>query len=350
MKKSCFVLGSVLLGIVVLPDFSHGAFGDIPCYECHDGTACSGPNNECGSCHAIPPATGAHLVHFGSATETTVYGDTRVTGDFSSFSSTNIIGCGNCHPLDRNSHGNGTWGDIELYNAAAPAGSIKIRNVSASYDSATKTCSNVYCHSANRWTTDGPVPEPWPGGAASPLPDNIITERVYQSVSWEGGGLGCNGCHTNSPTTTSVDNDGGAGDSHNWIDQYGYNNFHIWNMSWDPIGCRTCHNETVKDPSPWSQDPVTSQRTYGDVPIYNKAKHVNGTVDVAFDTVNGFTYDTSSGSYTYLLHNATYDPTTRICSNVGCHNGNGKVEDQVIWGTPYRWWNTVECDRCHGYY
>jgi len=345
MKKK-IVIGCLLLAGAA-PGIGFGAYGDIPCSDCHSASFCSPPSAACGSCHAVPPATGAHLAHFGGTIDQAQYGDLRVTADFAAQSDVNIIGCGNCHPMDQNLHGNETWGDVELYNPAAPVGTLKSRNVTATYDPATKTCSNVYCHSANSWTTDGTVPQPWPAGV---LPDNIVTQRVYQSPVWDSGApLGCNGCHENPPTTSYPDNDAGAGDSHYWIDPYGYENLHVWNMGFAPAGCRTCHYETVQDESTWGVDPATARRYYDDVAIHNKAKHVNGTVDVAFDTVNGFTFNTSQGPSFYDLLTATYDPATKTCTNVSCHGGGDLQETSVIWGTPYRWYVTEECNRCHAY-
>jgi predicted CxxxxCH...CXXCH cytochrome family protein len=321
----------------------------------------------CGSCHAIPPSSGNHAGHFGahaSLPDDVVYGDLRITADFAAgqVSSVNLIGCGNCHPLDKAFHGNQTWGDMELANAAAPADSLKARSPNGAYDQNTDTCSNVYCHSANSWTTDGSVPMPWPDDLAGwdgtpprPLPPNVVTTRVYQDVTWgiPTGLLTCNGCHANPPQTSAPDNDGGAGDSHYWVDPYGYENMHVYNISFAPLGCRTCHYDTVHEwdatqGQGWDVDPVTNRRYYKDVAIYDKAKHVNGSVEVSFDTVNNFTYvSTWSGRTTPIdLSLASFNPATKTCSTVECH----KQETAVTWGLPYRWWDDTECDRCHLYY
>lgn len=344
--------------VLALPASAMGAFGDTPCHSCHVWDDCNASSGQCGSCHDLPPATGAHLAHFNGSQDTLTYGDLRITSDFSDGqpAAANLIGCGNCHPLDAASHGNGVWGDIELADPAAPSGTMKSLNGTASYDPATGTCSNVYCHSATSWTTAGMVEEPWPPLSVwdpavdplpRPLPENIVSERVYRQVSWfDGEELSCDGCHGNSPQTEYATNSGGAGDSHYWVDDYGYENLHVWNHGFEAIGCRTCHYETVREASTTAVDSVSGRRIYQDVPLHDRAMHVNGRVDVAFDTVNGFTYNTSSGELTYDFAGASYDPDTHTCSNVGCH----KTETTVIWGAPYRWWNGTECDRCHGYY
>ncbi len=315
----------------------------------------------CASCHALPPSTGAHLGHYQGTAETLVYGDLRITQDFIAApgSTINMIGCGNCHPLDSSYHGNGVRGDVELANTAAPADSLKSRSATGSYDRTTGTCSSVYCHSANSWTTDGTVPMPWPEATGwnklddplpRPLPDNIITVRNYQDVTWNSGEtLTCNGCHGNSPQTSYVDNDGGAGDSHYWVDPDGYENLHVWNMGYQAIGCRTCHYGTVQEASTTVVDPITWRRNYNDVAVYDKAKHVNGSVDVLFDTVNNFTYTDqyNNPTLTVDLSVSSFAPATKTCSSVGCH----LQETEVTWGVPYRWYDFgQECDRCHGYY
>ena len=359
MKKNPYIVVLTILGIAV-PSMSYAAFGDTPCSNCHVWNDCTSPKGECGSCHELPPATGAHFAHFAGSDATLTYGDLRITADFAGGlpAAANMIGCGNCHPMDSASHGNGVWGDIEFANAAAPADSLKALNAGGTYDGATGTCSNIYCHSTNSWATNGTVPMPWPEATGwdkyvdplpRPLPDNIVTTRIYRDVVWDNGqSLTCDGCHGNSPATSSLDNDGGAGDSHYWVDPYGYENLHVWNMGYEALSCRTCHYETVREPSTTTIDPATFRRVYNDVALFDKSSHVNGTVDVAFDTVNGFTYSRSSGiPKHYDLAAASYDPADRTCSNIGCHI----QETKVIWGLPYRWYDYgQECDRCHGYY
>ena len=74
---------------------------------------------------------------------------------------------------------------------------------------------------------------------------------------------------------------------------------------------------------------------------------VNGNVDVVFDTVNNFAYVSPiSGLTTNIdLSLASFDPISKTCSSVECHI----EETEVIWGLPYRWMDTYECDRCHNF-
>jgi len=242
---------------------------------------------------------------------------------------------------------------VELYNQLAPAGSLKGLNpASAAYAAGDTvfvdarglsytngTCSSVYCHSYNDWTTTAAIPDSDPNWQAK-----VVATRHYRTITWGGAPLTCSGCHGNPSQTTYTSNDGGAGDSHSWMDQYGYQNLHTWNMGYAPVSCSYCHNDTVNQLNTYTEDGM-GVRTLSNVPISNFSKHVNGSNDVSFDKQNPFVYASGySGDTPMSLANATYDAGTKNCSNVSCHI----QQATVTWGTPYRWWYD-ECDRCHGY-
>jgi len=134
----------------------------------------------------------------------------------------------------------------------------------------------------------------------------------------------------------------GAGDSHGWRDDSGYINLHVWNMSFDPIQCYVCHYDTVRDYAPWVRDDFSI--TFDYISIYNKAKHINGIKDIVFTDIP-IIYQTIGGSRTKDLSSAYFDPVTKTCYNVACHLN----QTEVKWGTPYRWWNSWECNVCHQY-
>ena len=327
--------------------------GTCSSISCHNkGTATWGGTLGCDGCHDAPPATASHLKHYGGSIAQAGYGNTGIARDITPNATGYIMNCGNCHPVDASKHGNGVV-DVELYNPQAPTGSLKALNPSfAGYSAGPTvftdardlpytngTCSSVYCHSYNTRTTTALVPENDPDWQSK-----LVTTRVYKAVTWGGAPLGCSGCHGNPTQTAYPANDGGAGDSHSWIDAYGYQNLHTWNMGFEPVSCRYCHNDTVKQVNAFTEDGM-GVRTLGEVPISNYSKHVNGSNDVSFDKQNPFVYKTYySGDVSMSLVNSTYDPVTKNCSNVSCH----REQTTVKWGTPYRW-DTNECDRCHGY-
>lgn len=323
--------------------------------SCHgNGTATWGTTLACDACHEAPPSSASHLKHFGGTVTQAGYGDTRIARDVADNAPSYLMNCGNCHPLDPARHGNGLI-EVELYNPLSPAGSLKALNLpyarysagptrladSRGFSYSAGTCSNVYCHSYTEWKTPGGVP-PSPD-CSSYWPANLELSRVYRPVIWGGPPLGCRGCHANPPSSSYPDNDGGAGNSHSWIEQDGYENLHSFNMGFAPISCSYCHNDTVRLPNAWSRNAMDIS-TLGDVPIANFARHVNGVNDVAFDRANPYVYySTSQGNIPMNLGAATYDASAKNCSNVACHLGQTTVK----WGTPYRWYYYTECDRCH---
>lgn len=339
---------------------SGGSCTNISCH--HGGNAVWGGTLACDGCHDAPPATASHTIHYGGSIAQAGYGDVRIAADYGSTASSYIMNCGNCHPMDASHHGNGTI-EVELYNATAPAGSLKALNpATAVYVNGTTshldsrgfaysygTCSNVYCHSYTDWTTPGGVQAPYTSSTS--LPANLVVSTVYRTIAWGGPSLGCTGCHANPPSTTYLTNAGGSGNSHSWIDSYGYENLHNYNHSWQPISCSYCHNGTVTQLNSWTRNSYDVS-TMSDVPIANHAKHVNGQRDLLFDPARLFNYSTSSyGVVSMDLSTASYSQATKTCSNVACHmprNSNCGGQQNVQWGMPYRW-DSGECYRCHQY-
>ncbi|UCE60588.1 MAG: hypothetical protein JSU63_02325 [Phycisphaerales bacterium] len=330
-------------------DGSGGAHNEgVTCTGCHahaDGFMASGA---CDACHGAPPATGAHLVHFGVNDLGLVsYGGTDNVSTAAAYG----FQCGTCHPLSFTAHMNGSV-DVELYDAAAPAGSLKSMSPpAAAYSEIDSTCSNVYCHSRTDWsssTVGDPLTDPVEGWALLDSNGNLtydpytVTEfPVYSTVSWSGASLDCNGCHRNPPQTQYPNVYAAVGNSHAAVDDWGYENLHNWNMSFDPLFCRVCHYSTVTDAMTWTR--IAGDITlFDDVAIADKRYHVNGAKDVAFDPVNAVTYS----SQTFTFESSIYDPADKTCSNVGCHLEQCKP----AWGKPYRWgWGSLECDQCHHY-
>ena len=329
----------------------------------------------CDGCHDAPPNTPSHLKHFSGTVAQASYTSVKITRDFSSNATGYIFNCGNCHPIDPSKHGNGIV-EVELHDPNAPPGSIKSNpmQAGATYTSGNTyfddsrgfqysngTCSNVYCHSYNDWTT--PVDCTFTNESGARYCDsyalaNLTVTRKYKDAVW-GSTLpnDCTGCHGNAPTTTAATNDGGTGNTHAWVDPYGWEEGHFnkWAFTTDPISCSYCHNETIKDLSKWNRQPPQYFTTFSANTIANTAKHVNGQVDVAFDRTNKFTYRyiTFGGNEVVVqksLSSASYQPETKTCSNVSCHLGQTSVK----WGTPYRAYlkdyspNTeYYCIKCH---
>ncbi len=347
---------------------------------CYNNTLCHANVAGCSSCHDSPPQTGTHLVHYKSApTDTLTYGDTTISSTADAYR----FGCGNCHPLDAAQHKNGTV-DIELYSLNTPSTALlKLKNLStASYTSGTVittyvdhsgnslsysngTCKDVYCHSGEA-VVSGPVGTPLVLSNGMPIldingnptyaPYTVTISRIYKTTpAWGTNSTGTNStfltcaeCHQFPLTTSSSTVSAGVGDSHQWIDEFGYGNLHAWNKGADPLSCRTCHYGIVTQANTWTRDPVTGVTTYNPVPITDKQLHVNGLSDVVFDTIDSVVYSgtvnlIAMSNAAYSLSTATYDGSTKTCSNVSCH----LYQTTVTWGSPYRWQNSIECNVCH---
>jgi len=344
-----FLVLSIVLAVLVLK-VPPATTGSLPCdcETCHGDF--HGANWEgCSGCHKSPPATGSHLAHYNSDPQNSLrYGDTTIRSTTDAY----IFGCGNCHPLDRTKHRNGTV-EVELYDAAAPIESLKSKNPStAAYDPVGKTCSNVYCHSGNS-VTSGNVPYP----TLDPTTGNLIYNppyaftilRDYKTTAvWGTTGTytTCTECHGFPLTTNYPSVQAGVGDSHQWIDDYGYSDLHAWNMGYGgdgyPVPCATCHYDSVNHYSGTGPPANGSDYlvVYKPVSIKNRSLHVNGSANIAFDAAG---YQYPYGGSWRDLSTAVYNAQTKTCNTVSCH----QKQTSVTWGSPYRWWTTYECDLCH---
>jgi predicted CxxxxCH...CXXCH cytochrome family protein len=363
----------LLVPVILVLKVPTATTGTVPCdcQTCHVDPHAGGFAG-CTSCHAYPPATGSHRVHFDNnapLVDGLRYDDTTARSTADAY----IFGCGNCHPLDSAKHMNGTV-DVELYNASAPAESLKAKNpANAAYDNLTKTCGNVYCHSGYT-VTSGPVglplqspPNPVPPGYSlwngtyilDPTgnltydPYTVTKTKNYRvTPAWGTTGTftTCVECH-GFPTTTSVPQvQAMVGDTHGWLDDYNYYDGHMYNMGFGGVPCATCHNTSVNHYGNYPTDPpgVWGPRDiyiYNAVTIKNRSLHVNGSSNVAFDTINGYRYYSPWSGTNELkdLTAATYDAPTKTCGNVSCHINQTTVK----WGSPYRYWNSAECNICH---
>ncbi len=350
------------------------------CGQCHVETLGTGEMNldthidgvlqvsgslECGSCHAVPPATGSHLVHYSASTQDATYGDTSITEALLPGGGGYAFGCGNCHPTDPSHHGNGVTNagggsaEIQLSPGDGKPGSLKARNgPNAAYDPGPLlqadgdglfytlgTCSEVYCHSQRVIDTPGPVPAPGQDfpftGYPITYPEYVVnTTRLYRDVTW-GDTLSCDGCHGFPPRTFDATVLAGAGDSHSWINAEGYESLHGFVHGADPVPCSACHNEVVTDPGVRYRDyepPADGWSVYEPVPIAGHGRHVNGVANVAF-TTDPITLTSNQ----FDLSSAAWDSSTRSCESVSCH----LQDTPVVWGTPFRYSVGAECNVCH---
>jgi predicted CxxxxCH...CXXCH cytochrome family protein len=375
------------------------------------GTGGSG----CAGCHGFPPATGAHVAHFGLGVTAGSYVEAGNLEDRfpgvapSEAPAVYAFGCANCHSVISGNHRNGAV-EVLLYEAAAPAGSMKARNATtAAFNATAKTCSNVYCHSSGQ-----------------EAPAFVSTPGWYS-----GAHLSCAGCHSNPPRYPS----GGPGsltaNSHLDLADDGYETGHFmgmpgpWHSSkhggngWGAgedttaITCQTCHFDTT-DPASTGPSSFYWLDTTGNYDLGGALgarcdschstgsataplqagkvlplRHVNGKRDVTFDVRSSLPaisslpaapntptlpYWTTFASrnlpwpsdvvfngttLSFTLGRAVYESGTKTCTNVACHQaqgstdynpgGSGPVVSPLI---PLRWggkmeWTTDGCNKCH---
>lgn len=355
---SCIAAGAVLA--VNLYATVSSADVACDCGSCHGSNPPGHVNGSasCSGCHDTPPAT--HVHHYGSGpVDFMPYGDTGVSHSDTAYK----FGCGNCHPLDATKHNDGMV-EVELADVNAPAGSLKSLNPATAYYTpglvtftyankapggrpfsySNGTCGNVYCHS-EKTVTSGPVGSPTgtdQNGNLVYAPYTVTYARLYKTTPpWGATGTltTCAECHGFPSKTSYPSVEAGVGDSHQWIDDYGYGNLHAFNMGFDALSCRTCHYGTVTEANTWARDSM-DVTTYDPVPLASRRLHVNGSPNVVFDTVNPVSY----GTVTFNLSGAAYDPVTKTCANAACH----LQQTTVTWGSPYRWWlESTECNVCH---
>lgn len=256
-------------------------------------------NNDanCSQCHAATGlSSGTHVKHI------TAGGGTQTA-------------CAKCHP-DYNSlagtaafqHASSGNHPITLTFAAAPnlggayAGGRAGNNfLPSAAQSATGSCSALYCHSPGNKTSSYDPPNTTP-------------------VTW-GGSLSCKGCHkadfTSGDTMLSGSHERHVGSA---------------GVPWYKIDCVRCHAATVN----------------AGLSIKNVAKHVNAGVDLAFDSSSSAVNGTYKGSAVPLAITPGTLPYGG-CSNVYCHSngqndtGIGITYKNPVWGTS----STGRCGTCH---
>ncbi|AJE04791.1 cytochrome C [Geobacter pickeringii] len=344
----------------------------------------------CLNCHtlAILLASGSHAKHISATASPTMYNYTANRSTAAEYN----FGCSNCHPVSSTYHHNGTI-DVTLQNNEAGVGFLRTRNSATAAglnvansgiigtSKTTVKCTMAYCHSN--------------GNAA-----NLI---YATTPDWYGGsftGDRCANCHGNSPNSTI------AGSKSHYNNRFlGYTStpgghqmgIHAMGIYSSPSGlakagtggdsshgngatattvsCNICHYLTVttarNDNNVVCKTCHYTGNTVGALAgnpavIADKSKHVNGTVDVAFNPVSVLskaqvrqkyyithTYSSAwkrnggykvSGAYDSAkapLNTATmWNGSTKTCSNIACHMGNS-----VKWSDNN---GAVDCFSCHG--
>ena len=292
------------------PTLPHNGYTQGGAAQC---TACHTHNNSngsfivtCNECHGYPPSTNTAGGPTGYADDTTNghnYANSTAFKDESKTphlthaggGSNYSFNCDVCH-LTR-THDSGTFQDV--FNSPSDTFTSANGAVTPSYNtSGSGTCSSTYCHSN--------------GG-----PRDINGTRTYstQAVTWAGGkgtivgtANECSSCHGNSATTMQTNSDSPT---------------HVAHLN-KGFTCNVCHVQTA------ASDTALAAGAVG-------GTHVNGTVDVSFDT----SYNLGQANLT--TGTTPYDATNGTCS-VYCHSDGKGTYSTPKWADA----TTGACGTCHG--
>jgi len=246
----------------------------------------------CGNCHLAAPADTSHKKHYFGLDRYAAYGN---------ISSNQLFGynCGVCHPLDPARDHDGTV-QVELYNGAAKAGTVKSFNSDLSqYNSGTTVyqdsrgvfytngnCSNIYCHSAG--TSSGSTRKP-----------------ISSNVAWNSGAMWCGSCHYYPPNYPNGTPKANSHERH----------YSVGNK------CQDCHYSVT---------------TNGNT-VTNKAQHINNRYELVPSPGKSFTFTFNAA-------------TGSSCSAISCHSdGTGVATGQLRNKDASTPWGgaALTCTSCH---
>jgi trimeric autotransporter adhesin len=265
-----------------IPETSHPT---INCLSCHKHNTAGGafkPNGSCDTCHGYPPASqhSTMMVNFGTMNN---WSSARFE-DYSGGGGAHLV-AGHVPKTAKSSEG---WANCTPCHSGAGAShtmTLPIRdhvnNVNVSvdqqfsfqganpvYDSTTKTCSNVSCHSVPA----GTFSYYFQGGDGSAQLNTVnYGGTAHQTPQWTNIGAQCTACHDNPP--------------------YNAPNQYVWHSGWhggvnltstrnpDVLGynkCDLCHSD-VSSTITGTPGSTSAQMT---TTILNTSMHRNGIADV----------------------------------------------------------------------
>lgn len=267
-------------------DYAGGSVG----VSCVTGGCHAAGVEACDTCHASPPATGAHAGH--------------------------AFTCAECHPARADARSAGhpdALVDVRFAALARASGALP------SFDASTGTCTNVYCHLGQTavWKADSP--------------------------------LGCGDCHGDPPSghaqfaTTGSD----------CTTCHGSHSTHV-NGTLDvaPLGCDGCHGHGplgAPPPALVSSGAADAHARHLDPGLEDRMGRVARCDDchVVPDSVAALGHVDDTAPADIALHaGGTYDPVAQRCA-VGCHWAPWSSAPGPVWsddsGAPRA------CDACHAF-
>lgn len=261
------------------------------CIVCHKHSNGFSAAN-CNSCHGQPPLTNYVGGPNGKASQNYAVEESFTPHATHADAAYYKYSCKNCHydGTPQGSHntlattGTATFQSVFVETAGSVGANLGFKNVPSDYDTANKTCSNVYCHSNGNPRT--------PTG-------NAIAWKAATTPGWEygknkivGQASECTTCHEYGATLNT--------------------NAHAAHVTSVGLKCYVCHNATVNMNGS----------------ITDRSKHANGTKDIAFVT--------RPANFKGLFE-GTFNGADASCTN-SCHGTAAPV-----WTNPA----TGQCGSCH---
>ena len=243
----------------------------------------------CTSCHGQPPVTSAVGGPDGKASASYTVDENFTPHATHADAAYYKYACKNCHyeGTPQANHNNGSFQSVFVETAGSVGATLGFKNVPSDYNTTTRTCSNVYCHS------NGNPRKPFPATG------NVIAWKSATTPGWEfgknkivGQASECTTCHEYGNTLVS--------------------NAHYAHVTSVGLKCYVCHNATVN-------------MNGG---IVDRTKHANGTKDIAFVTRPA----NFNGVFTAAFNNADAS-----CTN-SCHGSATPVWNNAATG---------QCGSCH---
>ncbi len=168
-------------------------------------------------------------------------------------------------------------GGVMCFDPAGPA--TAPTGTPPSFDTTTKTCSNVKCHGVAAGTFSYYYPGNETDADGYPIPElktvNYGGTMAAGTPSWYATGVGCSACHGNPPAN-------GSDGSNAWHSSHHANDLNVGSIG--PNACELCHNDPTKYPT-WVPVAFSAVGADGLVHGYQinsaaAAQHANGTATV----------------------------------------------------------------------
>lgn len=241
-------------------------------------------------------ATRCRLCH-GDATSNNLSGKHRAhVNNDTTFGTNNSFGCKECHAKTVMGNNTSISNKVNHVNKLKDYSGARAYGPSH-YNTATKQCTNIYCHSNGN-------------------PVSLVFVSMTGSRVWNGNATFlCNGCHGRSNPATGTPDYPNGGAPSNTANSHPT---HVTKLNIvDTTGCAVCHRKTI------DASTVNKFRNFSTL-------HLSGSRDVTFNS-------TKTGV------NSSWTAGSATCNSVVCHsNGRGTFQ-----ATPPRWGETDNCGYCH---